>query len=344
MRRQASKSGIGALTLAMILAACQQGRVSPPAATATIAPVATASPPPPSSAPASPGPSSVACPTALPTTVAVTELADPACYGTTELTIDGWLEDTSFDVSPGERAPGWTNAFSGLYASSPSTDDFVVDFLLFSPEPRVRTVTMPGSGIDLSGVGRWASARGHFNDADAKTCAVAPGTESPDDPPPDLQCERLFVVTALAALERPAPACPIESPVPVATFLAADVTCFRDREVQISGWEDIGEGFGGEAPIYPINTGSLQLADAQLVANRWESNLDQHPIFPWIAAGSGIAFDRTDREVVVTAVLGGPAASTCKPAYEAWTWGPPAEWAQHRCAHLLVITEVRDKS
>ena len=344
MRRQVSRSGIGALTLAAILAACQQGTASPPASTATIAPVATASPAPPSSTPASPGPSSVDCPTALPTTVAVAELADPTCYGTTELTIEGWLEDTSFDVSAGERAPGWTNAFSGLYASSPSTDDFLVDFLLFSPEPRVWTVAVPGSGIDLSGVGRWVSARGHFNDADAMTCAVAPGTENPDDPPPDLHCERLFVVTAVDDLEHPAPACPIASPVSIAAFLAADVTCFWNRNVQISGWEDVGEGFGGMAPIYPISTGSLELADAQLVANRWESNLDQHPIFPWIAAGSGIAFDRTDREVVVTAVLGGTAASTCTPAYDAWTWAPPATWAEHRCRHLLVITEVNDRS
>lgn len=343
MHRQVSRSGIGALALAAVLAACQQGTAPSPAASPTSPPVATASPRP-TSTPASPGPSAAGCPTTLPTTVAVADLADPRCYGTTQLTIEGWLADTSFDVSAGERMPGWTNAFSGLYPSSPSNDEFIVDFLLHSREPGVWVVAPPTSNVDFSELGRWVSARGHFNDPAAMTCAVAPGTESPNDPPPDLQCERLFVVTELADLDRPAPSCPIESPVSIATFLAADVTCFWKRTVEISGWEDVGEGFGGIAPIYPISTGSLELAHAQLVANRWESNLDQHTIFPWKVAGSGIAFDRNDREVVVTAVLGGPAASTCTPAYDAWTWSPPAEWAQHRCWHLLVIIAVRDRS
>jgi hypothetical protein len=344
MHRQVSRSGIGALALAGVLAACQQGTGPSPAASPTSAPIATASPRPSTSTPASPAPSAVDCPTTLPTTVAVADLADPTCYGTTELAIEGWLADTSFDISAGERTPGWTNAFSGLYPTSPSTDDFIVDFLLHSGEPGVWVVAPPASNVELSELGRWVSARGHFNDPDAMACAVAPGTKYPEDLPSNLHCERLFVVTELVDLDHPAPSCPTESPLSISTFLAADVTCSWKRTVEIIGWEDVGEGFGGIAPIYPISTGSLELAHAQLVANRWESNLDQHSIFPWIAAGSGIAFDRNDREVVVTAVLGGPAAVTCKPAYDAWTWAPPAEWAQHRCWHLLVITEVRDRS
>lgn len=313
---------------------------------------ATAAPPPTPLPTALPSPSetAVACPTDLPTVLASPDaLADPSCYGTSELTIDGWLADEDVYVDNYEWTPSWTMPLAGLYGRSPTTREWIFDHLMASSFwPGVSVVTPPESGIELLGRGRWATVHGHFNDPAASACQVANWAPNPDygeQSPPKPSCERLFVVSSVQALEHPAPDCPTSSPMRLATFLAADFRCFLGHEVKVDGWEDIGEGFGGTTAAYGIKIGSLRYAHAQLVTHRWESDQDHDPVFPYTVAGSGVAFDKSALKVTVTIHLGHPAVKTCRPQVnEGWTWSPPIAWAQHRCERLVVITDVRVRS
>lgn len=287
-----------------------------------------------------PAPSTaVGCPSDLPTSLAsVEELADPHCYGSTELTIEGWLAESGVWTEPGETEPGWTNPFVELYAQSPRTGAFVIDFLQADANPGgVAVVTQPRTGIDLSGNGRAVTLRGHFNDPEASACTkVRKDSSDPD-------CAGLFVVTGLEGRPSDSPVCPSDSPIDLDTFLSSDARCFRGHEVQIRGWEDVGEGFGGTGPIWRVDeSSSMRMAEAQLATDRFEDYDVQPYLFVWIAKGSGIRFEASDRRVVVTAQLGHPAAKDCVPeAYEGWSWTPPITWAQHYCERMLVITDVR---
>lgn len=304
---------------------------STPAATPTASPTAPIG---------SPGPTAgIVCPSDRPTTLAsVAELADPSCYGTTELTIDGWLAESGVWTDPGETEPGWTNPWTRLYASNPTAGQFMIDFLQADQVPGgIDVVTPPRTGIDLSGIGRWVTVQGHFNDADASACQKVRKHSS------DRDCAGLFVASSLEAHPPDSPGCPADSPITVETFLSADARCFRGHDVRIKGWEDVGEGFGGTGPIWRVDySASLRLADAQLAAQRFEDLVNEPYLFVWTRKGTGVQFDANDRQVVVTARLGHPAAADCRPeTYEGWGWTPPVTWAQHYCERMLVITDVR---
>ena len=341
----ALRSAVGMALVAVLLFGCGAG----PGATASLpvepspsAPAGSPSAPPPAPTDvptATPAPSSTAvCASDLETNIAsVQELADPSCYGDTELTIDGWLAESGVWSVPGATDPEWTNPWTKLYGRPPTTDEFIIDFLHADQVPGgVDVVTQPTTGIDLSGNGRWVRLRGHFNDAEASACTtvVKNGT--------DRDCPALFVVTGLENLPPDSPACPAESPMTLETFLAADARCFRGHDVQIRGWEDIGEGFGGTGPIWRVDEEpGLRMAKAQLASNRFQSG-DLRYIFVWTVAGSGFRFDHEDRQIVATVRLGHPASKDCRPAeQEGWTWSPPVTWAQHYCERMPVITGIR---
>lgn len=351
----ALRSAITVALAAAIIVGCNPGTTatgspapatltpSAPAATPTTAPASPAATPEPSGG--------VVCPSDLPAELAsVDELADPSCYGTTELTIDGWLSEIDVHVGYGEPTPSWTIALSGLFARSATVGESVFDFLLVDQRPAasISVVTPPETGIDLLGLGRWVTLRGHFYDAAASACTILnwePDPEDADQDPPDLGCERLFVVSSLTALDRPQPDCTMESPMTLAEFEAADFMCRVGQEVEIAAWEDRGEGFGGASDVFPISFGTLKFLDeAQLVAHRWESGEVGHLIFPWTVRGSGVSFDAEDLRVVVTGTLGHAASEGCRPAVEGWTWSPPSSWVQNRCTRLFVITDVRVRS
>ena len=349
------RSVITVAMAAAIVAGCNPGTTAtgspdPPTAapSATAATETTA----PTSLIESPEPTAgVVCPSDLPTELAsVDELADPSCYGSTELSIDGWLSEIDVHIGDGEPTPSWTIALSGLFARSATVGEAIFDYLMRDRRPAasISVVTPPESGIDLLGLGRWVTLRGRFNDAAASACTILnwePDPEDANQDPPDLECERLFVVSGLTTLERPVPDCPMESPMTLAEFEAADFMCRVGQEVRIAGWEDPGEGFGGASDVYPISFGTLKFLDeAQLVANRWESDDVEHVIFPWTVRGSGVSFDDEDLRVVVTGTLGHAASEGCRPALEGWTWTPPASWVQNRCMRLFVITDVRVRS
>jgi len=350
----AGKTGIAAALVALLTIGCQ-GVIAPASmpSTATPAPLATTTTRPtsatataePSMATGTPTPtlfdgSPVICPSSLPTELrSVEELADRSCYGTTELTIDGLLADGSIDTSHNEATPSWVMPSASLYATSPTVGEFVYDTLAVGRRG-LEVVAKPDAGIDLSGIGRWVTLRGHFNDPDALACVPTLQDSYPGEwAGPD--CDRLFVVTDLQPNLHVGDECGRDS-LTVAEFLAADAACFIGREVHVVGWEDVGEGFGGAAAVYPFELDpSMRRARAQLVANRWESDLEHDPIFPMTIAGSGVRFDRSDLRVVVTGMLGHPVAQGCRPAVlEGWTWSPPRSWAQHQCQHLFVITAV----
>jgi hypothetical protein len=341
----ALRSPIRVVMAAVFIAAC------------TVAPTATGSPDPASVAPSapavtapaapsvtpteSPEPSAgIVCPSDLPTSLAsVEELADASCYGTTELTIDGWLAETGLWTDPGETDPAWTNPFARLFADSPTAGEWLVDFMMTDPRGQlgIEVVSRPKADIDLTGNGRFVTLRGHFNDDVASACVnVQPGSS-------DRDCSRLFVVTSLEThFPFGSPVCPPGSPITVEQFLAADVRCFIGKDVRIRGWEDVGEGFGGTGPIfYPTLPEALRLADAQLASGRFED--DPAPFFfVWTIAGSGIQFDREDQKVIVTGRLGHPAAQDCR-AVEDWAWSPPESWAPNFCGRIFVVTAVEDR-
>ena len=342
-----------AIVATLLLGACQPDARSsavpttstPPAATGTSAP---SNPTAPSASPvaaSTPDPSAVVCPAPLPTTLTSTdELADPSCYGTAALTIDGWLNEGDVtNYLEGGSLPTWTLSFSELSSTRPRVTDYVYDFLLSDGLGGLPLVTKPDSGIDLADLGRWVRIQGHYNDPEVLACQRMVPPESEDEAMPD--CHGLFLVTALEALPAAVPACPVGSPIALADYMTADAACFIGREVEITGWEDIGEGFGGVNPTYSVVLPpSLDFLDAQLTQRRWEDGDPGYVIFPWRLKGSGVRFDRADRKVVVTAELGHPVSQECRPeVFDTWTWSPPVSWAQHRCEHLLVITGVRDR-
>ena len=285
--------------------------------------------------------SPVVCPGTLPTKVASIDLlADRSCYGTAELAIDGWLEDGSIDTTHNEATPSWVMPFAQLYPRGPTVGDFIYN-TLHAGRPGLEVVAKAEAAIDLSGVGRWVTVHGHFNDPDALACVRTLQDTYPGEwAGPD--CDRLFVVTALEPLLRVGDECGPSS-LTIAEFKAADLACFLGREAHITGWEDVGEGFGGSAPVYPFDLApSMRFADAQLVAHRWESELDHDAIFPVTIAGSGVRFNRSDLRVVVTGMLGHPRSEGCRPGVlDGWTWSPPVSWAQHQCEHLFVVTGVQ---
>jgi hypothetical protein len=353
--RQRFVSMLIGVTAAALLAACAAG----PGATWTPLPVGPSSSPrpaPSASEPTSeqspvpsPDGSGVACASDLPTTLAsVDDLADPSCYGATDLTIDGWLAEADIWLERGVTDPAWTMPISTLFPRSLTIDEWVFDYDLVEQitddlGKRVSVVAPPEASLDLSGTGRWARLVGHFNDPVASACTQLITSDEPDAQY-DGDCERLFVVSSLEAVEPPAPTCPTASPITLDAFLAADHRCYAEGDVSISGWEDVGEGFGGVVANYQVEIDpAFELAGAQLVAARWEEDVDHMPIFPWTIAGSEVTFDRTDREVAVTGHFADAAASGCRPSApgEDWPWSPPDSWAQHRCERLFVITEVR---
>ena len=316
------------------------------------APTATGSPVPSSEAPSAtaalptsvaseaPEPTGVAgCPSDLPTTLtSVAELADPSCYGTTELTIDGWLAESGVWTEPGETEPAWTNPWVQLYPTSPTAGQFMIDFLHADQVPGgISVVTPPRSGIDLSGNGSLVTLKGHFNDAEASACQKVRKRGSERD------CAGLFVATSLESHPPDSPVCPVDELMPIETFLGADARCFRGHDVRIRGWEDVGEGFGGTGPIWRVDySASLRMADAQLAAQRFEDLVNEPYLFVWTPKDAGFRFDASDRQVVVTARLGHPGAEDCRPeSYDGWGWTPPVIWAQHYCERMLVITDVR---
>lgn len=333
-----------AITIAMavaLIASCTGSTPTESPVRPTSAPSAAAPTTTPTLAPTdAPQPSEGAvCPSDLPTTLAsVEELADPSCYGTTELTITGWLAESGVWTDPSETEPGWTNPWAKLYASNPTAGQFIVDFMQADQVPGgISVVTPPRTGIDLSGNGRLVKLQGHFNDAEASACQKVRKDGS------DRDCAGLFVVSSLEGRPSDSPVCPGDSPITVETFLATDARCFVGHDVRIRAWEDVGEGFGGTGPIWRVDeSASLRMAHAQLAAQRFEHLVNEPYLFVWIAKGSGVRFDASDRRVVVTARLGHPGAQDCRPAsYDGWGWAPPVSWARHYCARMLVITDVR---
>jgi len=337
------RTGVGLVLAAAILAACEQGtpgRTGPypttaPTAVPTILATAAGAPT------ASPSASTITCPPDLPTTIRVEQLADPGCYGTAELAIEGWLAEGPVFIAFNEPLLKWTIPIAGLFADRPTVGEWIYDYLMAGRSGGLRVVADPSSGLDLTGPGQWVTLRGRFNDPEILPCRLVVESDNPgEDARPD--CAGLFLVTGVEPLDRAAPDCPTTSPLSVAAFMAADALCFVGREVRVSGWEDVGDGFGGEAPVWRITTGpGLVAADAQLVSHRWESDLEQHAIFPWIVGGSGVRFDRSDVRVVVTGILGHPASAGCRPVDIGWGWTPPLSWAQNECRHLFVITRVQ---
>ena len=347
----ALKSAITVAIVAAIIAGCARPTTTESPAPATLAPSATAGIPttapttPPTADPIeSPEPTAgVVCPSDLPTDLAsVEELADPSCYGATELTINGWLAEQGIWIDMGETEPSWTMAWSALYSDSPTAGEWMVDYLLAEQQlpPRISVVARPASDIDLSGLGRWVTLRGHFNDEKASACRQILRGWDPDEH----RCDRLFVVSSVEGRPATGPVCPTGSPITIEEFLAADARCYRGRDVQLIGWEDIGEGFGGTSPRYPITLSpSLRYPDAQLVERRFESGDPGPIIFPMTVVG-GVKFNASDHRAIVTGQLGHAAALKCRPGpYSPWTWTPPVKWAQHFCQRIFIVTGVQDR-
>jgi hypothetical protein len=347
MAWRTSSAVLRATAAAVLLAACQTGpqATARPSASDPASPTASAAAvvpsPTPTAAPTEPPPTSepVDCPGSRATEHSSPDsVADPSCYGTVELTIDGWLAETTVWNFPWEATPSWTMASSELFALRPTAGQWMLDFLFMDRLGHgIPMITPPTSGVDLSGIGRRVRVRGHFNDLEALACTPV----LPDVDPSELACDRMFVVTALEPLPEPKPDCPTGT-ITIPTFMATDAACFIGHDVKIAGWEDEWAGGGGVAPLYPVTLGpSFKLAEAQFTFGRWESDHPEPYLFPWTIAGSGVTFDRSDLRVVVTGHLGDAAASTCQPGpYAEWTWSPPVSWAQHRCERLFVITDV----
>jgi hypothetical protein len=112
---------------AALLAGCLAGPTespsspsSPPTSnpTPTNAPVATSAP----------SGSAVTCPSDLPTgLMSIHELADRSCYGTTEISIVGWLAEQQVSLDHGEATPDWVMPISGLYATWPTVGEWTLD-------------------------------------------------------------------------------------------------------------------------------------------------------------------------------------------------------------------------
>lgn len=194
------------LGAALLVAACTVG---PPAGTPSAAPATEGVP---SSVPTStprPTPTPVAgvgnCPTDSQLTVAQFAEADPACFGSADVEIRGWLDKPpAIGFEPPGISPRWLHYPSGsdlttLWEARPEPDGSC-------PTIGEQGCTGffwhidPASGLTLDGPPRWLIVTGHLDDPAAQTCHyVYPEDwtkERADDAEAVATCRAQFVIVS----------------------------------------------------------------------------------------------------------------------------------------------------
>ena len=258
-----------------LLAACAGAGVSPvpsaapwtPGGSSTASPSDTAATQPPlASSVTSRTASPVPCPTASPIAVADYVDADPACFGSDDVTIAGWTDDPVDGwFGPGKIEPTWlgdaTNEYSLLRSvlpGPPCTHESEEDEApAICPGALVGHID-PASSLTLEGNGRWTVVTGHRDDPAAVTCRIARLDDGDGEPAPTsgdvvAACRSRFVLTSAREAAPPPEAltalkCPGGELLELRDYMTAVPGCFGGRTVSVRAWEDQPIVTGWEAP------------------------------------------------------------------------------------------------
>jgi hypothetical protein len=346
------------LVVSLLVVGCASRAGSSPGESVTATATSPAASP--TETPQSPAPSATSgtCAGPEPLTVSAYLAADPACFGSHDVQIEGW-EDIADGVGGAgpNFDPHWLGDLSppgSVMASS------LFDQPCESPcEMRFFFVYVnPATNLRFEADGQWVIITGHRNDPAAETCTYD-GSGGPISLTAEeirQWCRDRFVLTSVRAATPPAsalPTCPTASPMRVTEYMNADPVCFGSQEVSVIGWQDLPPILGSEEPS--ITPTWLWFFSKSVL---WQKppGFDQsgggqsctvddcHFFFVQIRPDSGLTFNPTGgRWVALTGHRQDPASETCKWVYPA-DWGTstrlPDLLARQHCRGTFVLTSV----
>jgi hypothetical protein len=280
--------------------------------------------------------------------------ADPACFGSTDVTLAGW-EDRAEGLGgvdePSE--PNWLTTNVPFWS-------FLRDRLGHECgtlcDGAISVHVDPASSLRFERDGHWVVITGHRNDPRAETCHFT-GTLEPGMPTDEElreRCRAVFVLTSVRDAEPPAaalPSCPRDAVLRVAQFQDADPACFGSADVTLVGWEASPPAIGLMPPgIEPGWLWGLRMSalwgGEQIPGS--EDCVDDAASCAWMFAypepQSGATFATNDRWVEIIGHLDDPAAEMCHYVYPP-DWGTQPRnddiTARQTCRQSFVVTSLK---
>jgi hypothetical protein len=344
------------LVVSLLVVGCGSTAGSSPGGTIAI----TASPAgSPAEASPSPAPSATSgmCAGPEPLTVSAYLAADPACFGSRDVQIEGWedIPDGIGGAGPnfdprwlGDLFPSGSALASNLFGQ-PCESPCQMSFLFVYIDP--------ASDLRFEADGQWVVISGHRNDPAAETCTYDASAGAIDLTAEQVRqaCRDHFVLTAVRAATPPAsalPVCPTASPMRVTEYMNADAACFGSREVSVIGWQGQPPILGAEPPtiepswLYAFSPSVLWQKPPRFDQSDSGQSCtvdDCHFFFVQIEPGSGLTFAATGRWVVISGHRQDPAAETCRWVYPP-DWGTanlrPDVEARQQCRSAFVLTSI----
>jgi len=134
----------------------------------------------------------------------------------------------------------------------------------------------------------------------------------------------------------------------VATYVAADPSCFGARDVTLTGWEDIPSGIGGQSDHYTEPTWlGVDYTPAALVDQlppQCGLEMCDDALFVHVDPASKLQFEKAGVYVVITGHRDDPKSTSC---YDVFNDTPPASplpdpTATAECRQSFVLTSVRE--
>lgn len=344
-----------ACMVAVFVSSCGTAAASP-SPTATGVPTSEPSP----TAEASIAAQTPGCPTTSPMSVGQYLAADPACFGSRDVTIAGWEDVPNYTSEPQTPPiePAWLadRAPAVLASQMPPTACDATTTTC----PWLDVHLAPASTLRFELDGVWAVITGHRGDPAAETCQPTAPTDTPAPTikPDDAKaaCRDAFVLTSVTAGPPPAGAlafCPSDSPLTVTVYNATDPACFHGKTVRIVGW--VGEIPAMDFDGPPIAPGWLEFPAAVIWSqvpvvtdgngscpDTTDGSSTCAVMFAMLDPNGGVPSPAKHRWVILTGHIDDPISETC--TYTSGGLGdgaiPPAVYARQDCRRAFVITNV----
>src|SRR5690349_13726289 len=172
-------------------------------------------------------------------------------------------------------------------------------------------------------------------------------TAAPSLEPSDLVSE-LTPGPSPTAAAAATPGCPTGSPMSVATYTAADPTCFGANDVTLTGWETIPSGIGGQSDHHtePTWLGEDYTPGALVDQLPQQCGLEMcnDALFVHVDPASKLEFERNGVFVVITGHRDDPASNACYQVFDDSLPASPTPDAagQAECRGSFVLTSIRD--
>jgi len=301
------------------------------------------------------------CPTASPMSFGQFLAADPACFGSRDVTIAGWEDVPTYTSEPQTPPiePAWLaeRAPAALVSQMPPTACDATTTTC----PWLDVHLDPASALRFELDGVWVVVTGHRDDPAAETCQATAPT---DTPAPTLKladaraiCRNAFVLTSVTTSPPPAGAlafCPSDGPLTVTVYNATDPACFHGKTLRIVGW--VGEipamDFDG-ATIAPqwLEFPASVIWSVQPVVSDGNGSCpdgsDTGPgtcglMFAMLDPNGGIPVPTMHRWVILTGHIDDPVSDSCYFSNGGLGDGPPppAVYARQSCRQAFVISQV----